>query len=81
MKSNFGLSKYQINCFYTSSITAEKFYLAKTLSPRSLETFQVRETRRVELLAGGASSATLLLMFDRMLWEKKSKSKNHYATF
>ena len=66
LKSNevkdLGLSKYQTNW-------------QETLSQGLLKLFKVRETRRVELLAEGeVSSATLLLLFDRMLWENKSKS-------
>jgi hypothetical protein len=49
--------------------------MQETLAEGLLKLYRVRETRRVELLAEGeVSSATLLLMFDRMMWEKKSKS-------
>ena len=73
---NLGLSKYQINWHIDHQIHGGKsFILQETLSQGLLKLFKVRETRRVELLAEGeATSATLLLLFDRMLWEKKSKS-------
>ena len=80
LKSNevkdLGLSKYQTNWHIDHQIHGGRSYiLQETLSQGLLKLFKVRETRRVELLAEGeASSATLLLMFDRMLWEKKSKS-------
>jgi hypothetical protein len=49
--------------------------MQETLSQGLLKLYKVRETRKVELLAEGeASSATFHLLFDRMLWEKKSKS-------
>jgi hypothetical protein len=49
--------------------------MQETLKQGLLKLYKVRETRRVELLAEGeVSSATLLLLFDRMLWENKSKS-------
>ena len=71
-----GLSKYQINWHIDHQIHGGKsFILQETLSQGLLKLFKVRETRRVELLAEGeVSSATLLLLFDRMLWENKSKS-------
>jgi hypothetical protein len=73
---NLGLSKYQINWHIHHQIHGGKsFILQETLSQGLLKLFRVRETRRVELLAEGeVSSATLLLLFDRMLWENKSKS-------
>ena len=73
---NLGLSKYQINWHIDHQIHGGKsFILQETLSQGLLKLYRVRETRRVELLAEGeASSATLLLLFDRMLWENKSKS-------
>ena len=73
---NLGLSKYQINWHLDHQVHGGKsFILQETLSQGLLKLFKVRETRRVELLAEGeVSSATLLLMFDRMMWEKKSKS-------
>ena len=73
---NLGLSKYQINWHIDHQIHGGKsFILQETLSQGLLKLYKVRETRRVELLAEGeVSSATLLLMFDRMMWEKKSKS-------
>ena len=80
LKSNevkdLGLSKYQINWHIDHQIHGGKsFILQETLSQGLLKLFRVRETRRVELLAEGeVSSATLLLLFDRMLWENKSKS-------
>ena len=69
---NLGLSKYQINWHIDHQIHGGKsFILQETLSQGLLKLYRVRETRRVELLAEGeASSATLLLLFDRMLWEK-----------
>ena len=80
LKSNevkdLGLSKYQTNWHIDHQIHGGKsFILQETLSQGLLKLFKVRETRRVELLAEGeVSSATLLLLFDRMLWENKSKS-------
>jgi hypothetical protein len=80
LKSNevkdLGLSKYQTNWHIDHQIHGGKsFILQETLSQGLLKLFRVRETRRVELLAeGDVSSATLLLLFDRMLWENKSKS-------
>ena len=80
LKSNevkdLGLSKYQINWHLDHQLHGGKsFILQETLSQGLLKLFKVRETRRVELLAEGeVSSATLLLLFDRMLWENKSKS-------
>ena len=80
LKSNevkdLGLSKYQTNWHLDHQLHGGKsFILQETLSQGLLKLFRVRETRRVELLAEGeASSATLLLLFDRMLWENKSKS-------
>ena len=80
LKSNevkdLGLSKYQTNWHIDHQIHGGKsFILQETLSQGLLKLFRVRETRRVELLAEGeVSSATLLLLFDRMLWENKSKS-------
>tara|TARA_R100000664_G_C2749982_1_gene137323 strand:+ start:1616 stop:1999 length:384 start_codon:yes stop_codon:yes gene_type:complete len=73
---NLGLSKYQINWHIDHQIHGGKsFILQETLSQGLLKLYKVRETRRVELLAEGeVSSATLLLLFDRMFWEKKSKS-------
>ena len=73
---NLGLSKYQINWHIDHQIHGgASFILQETLAQGLLKLFRVRETRRVELLAEGeVSSATLLLMFDRMMWEKKSKS-------
>jgi len=73
---NLGLSKYQINWHIDHQIHGGKsFILQETLSQGLFKLYRVRETRRVELLAEGeASSATLLLLFDRMLWEKKLKS-------
>ena len=73
---NLGLSKYQINWHLDHQLHGGKsFILQETLSQGLLKLFRVRETRRVELLAEGeVSSATLLLLFDRMLWENKSKS-------
>ena len=70
---NLGLSKYQINWHIDHQIHGGKsFILQETLSQGLLKLYRVRETRRVELLAEGeVSSATLLLLFDRMLWEKK----------
>ena len=69
---NLGLSKYQINWHIEHQIHGGKsFILQETLTQGLLKLYKVRETRRVELLAEGeASSATLLLLFDRMLWEK-----------
>ena len=69
---NLGLSKYQINWHIDHQIHGgASFILQETLSQGLLKLYKVRETRRVELLAEGeASSATLLLLFDRMLWEK-----------
>ena len=80
LKSNevkdLGLSKYQTNWHIDHQIHGGKSYiLQETLSQGLLKLYRVRETRRVELLAeGDVSSATLLLLFDRMLWENKSKS-------
>ena len=80
LKSNevkdLGLSKYQTNWHIDHQIHGGRSYiLQETLSQGLLKLFRVRETRRVELLAeGDVSSATLLLLFDRMLWENKSKS-------
>ena len=73
---NLGLSKYQINWHIDHQIHGGKsFILQETLTQGLLKLYKVRETRRVELLAEGeVSSATLLLLFDRMLWENKSKS-------
>ena len=73
---NLGLSKYQINWHLDHQLHGGKsFILQETLSQGLLKLYKVRETRRVELLAEGeVSSATLLLLFDRMLWENKSKS-------
>ena len=73
---NLGLSKYQINWHIDHQIHVGKsFILQETLSQGLFKLYRVRETRRVELLAEGeATSATLLLLFDRMLWEKKLKS-------
>ena len=77
LKSNevkdLGLSKYQTNWHLDHQPHGGKsFILQETLSQGLLKLFRVRETRRVELLAEGeVSSATLLLLFDRMLWEKK----------
>ena len=73
---NLGLSKYQINWHIDHQIHGgASFILQETLSQGLLKLYKVRETRRVELLAEGeVSSATLLLLFDRMLWENKSKS-------
>ena len=70
---NLGLSKYQINWHLDHQLHGGKsFILQETLTQGLLKLYKVRETRRVELLAEGeASSATLLLLFDRMLWEKK----------
>jgi len=70
---NLGLSKYQINWHLDHQVHGGKsFILQETLSQGLLKLYRVRETRRVELLAEGeVSSATLLLLFDRMLWEKK----------
>ena len=79
LKSNevkdLGLSKYQTNWHIDHQIHGGKsFILQETLSQGLLKLFRVRETRRVELLAeGDVSSATLLLLFDRMLWESKAK--------
>ena len=76
LKSNevkdLGLSKYQTNWHIDHQIHGGKsFILQETLSQGLLKLYRVRETRRVELLAeGDVSSATLLLLFDRMLWEK-----------
>ena len=69
---NLGLSKYQINWHIDHQIHGGKsFILQETLSQGLLKLYKVRETRRVELLAEGeVSSATFLLLFDRMLWEK-----------
>ena len=69
---NLGLSKYQINWHIDHQIHGGKsFILQETLSQGLLKLYKVRETRRVELLAEGeVSSATLLLLFDRMFWEK-----------
>ena len=80
LKSNevkdLGLSKYQTNWHLDHQLHGGKsFILQETLSQGLLKLYRVRETRRVELLAEGeVSSATLLLLFDRMLWENKSKS-------
>ena len=80
LKSNevkdLGLSKYQVNWHLDHQLHGGKsFILQETLSQGLFKLYRVRETRRVELLAEGeASSATLLLLFDRMLWENKSKS-------
>jgi hypothetical protein len=79
LKSNevkdLGLSKYQTNWHIDHQIHGGKsFILQETLSQGLLKLYRVRETRRVELLAeGDVSSATLLLLFDRMLWEAKAK--------
>ena len=69
---NLGLSKYQINWHLDHQLHGGKsFILQETLTQGLLKLYKVRETRRVELLAEGeASSATLLLLFDRMIWEK-----------
>jgi len=69
---NLGLSKYQINWHLDHQLHGGKsFILQETLTQGLLKLYKVRETRRVELLAEGeVSSATLLLLFDRMLWEK-----------
>ena len=80
LKSNevkdLGLSKYQINWHIDHQLHGgHSFILQETLSQGLLKLFRVRETRRVELLAEGeVSSATLLLFFDRMIWEQKQKS-------
>ena len=73
---NLGLSKYQINWNLDHKLHGGKsFILQETLTQGLFKLYKVRETRRVELLAEGeVSSATLLLLFDRMLWENKSKS-------
>ena len=73
---NLGLSKYQINWHIDHQIHGgASFILQETLAQGLLKLFRVRETRRVELLAEGeVSSATLLLFFDRMIWEQKQKS-------
>ena len=73
---NLGLSKYQINWHLNHQVHGGKsFILQETLSQGLLKLYRVRETRRVELLAEGeVSSATLLLFFDRMIWEQKQKS-------
>jgi hypothetical protein len=73
---NLGLSKYQINWHLDHQLHGGKsFILQETLTQGLFKLYKVRETRRVELLAEGeVSSATLLLLFDRMLWENKSKS-------
>ena len=73
---NLGLSKYQINWHLDHQLHGGKsFILQETLTQGLFKLYKVRETRRVELLAEGeASSTTLLLLFDRMLWENKSKS-------
>ena len=77
LKSNevkdLGLSKYQVNWPLDHQLHGGKsFILQETVKQGLLKLFRVRETRRVELLAEGeVSSATLLLLFDRMLWEKK----------
>ena len=70
---NLGLSKYQINWHLDHQLHGGKsFILQETLTQGLFKLYKVRETRRVELLAEGeVSSATLLLLFDRMLWEKK----------
>ena len=70
---NLGLSKYQINWHLDHQLHGGKsFILQETLTQGLFKLYKVRETRRVELLAEGeASSTTLLLLFDRMLWEKK----------
>ena len=80
LKSNevkdLGLSKYQTYWHIDHQLHGGKSYiLQETLSQGLLKLYRVRETRRAELLAEGeVSSATLLLLFDRMLWENKSKS-------
>ena len=76
VKDLAGLSKYQTNWHVDHQLHGGKSYILQETSREGLlKLYRVRETRRVELLAEGeASSATLLLMFDRMLWEKKSKS-------
>ena len=70
---NLGLSKYQINWHLDHQLHGGKsFILQETLTQGLFKLYKVRETRRVELLVEGeVSSATLLLLFDRMLWEKK----------
>ena len=73
LKSNevkdLGLSKYQTNWHLDHQLHGGKsFILQETLSQGLLKLFEVRETRRVELLAEGeVSSATLLLLFDLSL--------------
>ena len=80
LKSNevkdLGLSKYQINWHIDHQLHGGKsFILQETLTQGLFKLYKVRETRKVELLAEGeVSSASLLLLFDRMLWENKSKS-------
>ena len=80
LKSNevkdLGLSKYQINWHIDHQLHGgHSFILQETLSQGLLKLYKVRETRKVELLAEGeVSRATFHLLFDRMLWEKKSKS-------
>ena len=73
---NLGLSKYQINWHIDHQLHGgHSFILQETLSQGLLKLYKVRETRKVELLAEGeVSRATFHLLFDRMLWEKKSKS-------
>lgn len=68
---NCGLSKYQMN-WHLSHLKngGVSYILREALSQKTLQLFKPREPRNLEILAEGENSrTTLLLHFDKMLWE------------
>tara|TARA_R100001015_G_C4619448_1_gene176173 strand:- start:1182 stop:1553 length:372 start_codon:yes stop_codon:yes gene_type:complete len=68
---NCGLSKYQINWHIQHKKNGGlSFILQEHLLQRVFKLYEVRETRALNLLAQGETQPdTLILHFDRMLWE------------
>tara|TARA_B100000519_G_scaffold175614_1_gene164235 strand:+ start:578 stop:949 length:372 start_codon:yes stop_codon:yes gene_type:complete len=68
---NCGLSKYQINWHIQHKKNGGlSFILQEDVLQRVFKLYEVRETRALNLLAQGETHPdTLILHFDRMLWE------------
>ena len=82
LKSNevkdLGLSKYQTNWHIDHQIHGGRSYiLQETLSQPKLKLLEVREPRSLDPVAEGENSRlTLLLHFDKMLWDNNFEDEN-----
>ena len=75
---NCGLSKFQINWHLNHKKNGGVSYiLQETLTQPKLKLLEVREPRSLDPVAEGENSRlTLLLHFDKMLWDNGFENKN-----